>query len=175
LLSLTELSSSNVHCVVAILVFMAPKKRNLNPSGLGRAIINQKFKDAKYARDNHLYTTDLDTTKLKSVTHQNDLDEFLNTAQLAGTEFTAEKHNITIVQSPSAGASSAHNPFLLTDMEEKQALEKHKEHKSRLLVPRRPGWTKGMTTAQLDRQERDAFLDWRRGLAQLVPCPLQII
>ena len=27
-----------------------------------------------------------------------------------------------------------------------------------------------MTTAQLDRQEKDAFLEWRRGLAEYVPC-----
>lgn len=32
-------------------------------------------------------------------------------------------------------------------------------------MPRRPDWKKGMTTAQLDRQEKDAFLEWRRGLA----------
>jgi large subunit GTPase 1 len=31
----------------------------------------------------------------------------------------------------------------------------------------RPPWTKDMTPVQLDRQERDAFLDWRRGLADL--------
>lgn len=29
------------------------------------------------------------TNRLKSVTQERDLDEFLNTAQLAGTEFTA--------------------------------------------------------------------------------------
>lgn len=34
-------------------------------------------------------------------------------------------------------------------------------------VPRRPPWTKSLTPAQLDRQERDAFLDWRRSLAIL--------
>jgi hypothetical protein len=36
------------------------------------------------------YTTDLDSsTRLKSVTQEGDLDEFLNTAQLAGADFTA--------------------------------------------------------------------------------------
>lgn len=36
------------------------------------------------------YTTDLDSTsRLKSVTQERDLDEFLNTAQLAETDFTA--------------------------------------------------------------------------------------
>jgi hypothetical protein len=36
------------------------------------------------------YTTDIDSTsRLKSVTQERDLDAFLNSAQLAGTEFTA--------------------------------------------------------------------------------------
>jgi hypothetical protein len=36
------------------------------------------------------YVTDADSTsRLKSVTQEGDLDEFLNTAQLAGTDFTA--------------------------------------------------------------------------------------
>ncbi|KAI5124166.1 hypothetical protein M0805_000974 [Coniferiporia weirii] len=145
-----------------------PKKRNLNPTGLGRAIINQKSKDARQTHESNLYTTDGDSSsKLHSVTQEKDLDEFLNTAQLAATDFTAERHNITIIQSPSANASSAHNPFLLSDQEEKQVLEKHSQNRTRLRVPRRPSWTRGMAHAQLERQERDAFLEWRRDLAQL--------
>ena len=36
------------------------------------------------------YQVDLDSSsRLKSVTQEKDLDEFLSTAQLAGTEFTA--------------------------------------------------------------------------------------
>jgi large subunit GTPase 1 len=118
---------------------------------------------------------------LKSVTQERDLDEFLNTAQLAGTEFTAgaqylfylaitscrklERRNVKIIQSP---AGSTHNPHLLTDQEEQSTLKKHQQNKERLRVPRRPPWTKSITTAQLDRQEKDEFLEWRRGLAQYV-------
>ena len=67
-----------------------------------------------------------------------------------------------------APAGSKHNPNLLTDEEEKNTLKRHQENKQRLRVPRRPPWTKSMTTAQLDRQEKDAFLEWRRGLAESV-------
>jgi len=39
------------------------------------------------------YVSDLDASnRLKSVTQERDLDEFLSTAQLAGTEFTAGMH-----------------------------------------------------------------------------------
>ncbi|KAF8137485.1 hypothetical protein EV363DRAFT_1318116 [Boletus edulis] len=142
---------------------MPPRQKNQNLSGLGRAIINRKVKDAREMQESGLYTADLDSTsRLKSVTQERDLDEFLNTAQLAGTEFTAERRNIKIVQS-----TSTQNPYLLTEAEEQSTLRKHQANKQRLRVPRRPPWTKNITNAQLDRQEKDAFLEWRRGLAQL--------
>ncbi|GJJ09874.1 hypothetical protein Clacol_004098 [Clathrus columnatus] len=145
---------------------MPPKPKN--PHGLGRAIINKQAKDARQHKGSDMYTTDLDSAdRLRSVTQERDLDEFLNTAQLAATDFAAEKQNIKIIQSPALAVSSAHNPFLLTAQEEKEALKRHRENRDKLRVPRRPPWTRGMTTAQLERQERDAFLDWRRSLAQL--------
>ncbi|KAF5385140.1 hypothetical protein D9615_001368 [Tricholomella constricta] len=144
---------------------MAPKPKNPNPSGLGRAIINRKIKDARKQQESNLYASDLDSSsRLKSVTQERDLDEFLNTAQLAGTEFTAERRNVKIIQQ---SANASQNPYLLTEQEEKSTLKKHFENKQRLRVPRRPPWTKSMTTAELDKQEKTAFLDWRRGLAQL--------
>ncbi|KAI1789785.1 P-loop containing nucleoside triphosphate hydrolase protein [Ganoderma leucocontextum] len=143
---------------------MPPKGRNPNPSGLGRAIINKKAKDARIAHETGIYTTDPESTRLQSITQERDLDEFLNTATLAGVDFTAERRNVKII----AAAASAHqNPFLLSEEEERTTLRKQSENKQRLRVPRRPPWTKDMTTAQLDRQEKDAFLDWRRGLAEL--------
>ncbi|KAJ6519644.1 hypothetical protein C8R45DRAFT_952209 [Mycena sanguinolenta] len=142
-----------------------PPKRDNNPSGLGRAIINKKAKDAKRMQESGLYVTDADTTsRLKSVTQEGDLDEFLNTAQLAGTDFTAERRNVKIIQQ---SAGSSQNPYLLSEQEEKTTLKKHQENKKRLRVPRRPEWTKNMTPAELDKQEKTAFLDWRRGLASL--------
>ncbi|CAE6503789.1 unnamed protein product [Rhizoctonia solani] len=143
-----------------------PPKNNRNQVGLGRAIINRKVKDARTAReDTDKYTTDLDTG-LQSITQERNLDEFLNTAQLAGTEFTAERQNITIIQSPSV-TSVGHNPYLLSSQEEKATLQRHAQNKDRLRVPRRPSWTRDLTTSQLERQEREAFLEWRRSIAQL--------
>ncbi|KAK7064371.1 p-loop containing nucleoside triphosphate hydrolase protein [Favolaschia claudopus] len=142
-----------------------PPRRDPNPSGLGRAIINKKAKDAKKMQESGLYVTDIDpTSRLKSVTQEADLDEFLNTAQLAGTDFTAERRNLKIIQQ---SAGSHQNPYLLTEQEEISTLKKHQENKKRLRVPRRPAWTKSMTPAELEKREKAAFLDWRRGLASL--------
>jgi large subunit GTPase 1 len=76
----------------------------------------------------------------------------------------AERRNIKIVQSGPTGSNA--NPYLLSEQEEQSTIKKHQENKERLRVPRRPPWTRDMKAAQLERQEKDAFLEWRRGLAQ---------
>ena len=100
--------------------------------------------------------------KMRSVTEQGALDEFLATAELAGTDFTAEKmNNVKIIH------TDQRNPYLLSAAEERDVLGKQKEHKGRLTVPRRPHWDASTTPEELDRLERDGFLEWRKGLAEL--------
>src|ERR1700712_2071854 len=99
---------------------------------------------------------------MRSVTEQAALDEFLSTAELAGTDFTAEKmNNVKIIH------TDQKNPYLLSAAEERAAVGKQKEHRGRLTVPRRPKWDSTTTPEELDRMERDALLSWRRGLAEL--------
>jgi large subunit GTPase 1 len=99
---------------------------------------------------------------MRSVTEQAALDEFLSTAELAGTDFTAEKmNNVKIIH------TDQKNPYLLSAAEERAAVGKQKAHKDRLTVPRRPQWTSTTTPEELDRMERDSLLEWRRGLAEL--------
>ncbi|AEO63421.1 5b6f17a5-ff13-46cb-b72e-b2c38699836f [Thermothielavioides terrestris] len=100
--------------------------------------------------------------KMRSVTEQGALDEFLATAELAGTDFTAEKmNNVKIIH------TDQRNPYLLSAAEERAVLGKQREHKARLTVPRRPHWDASTTPEELDRLERDSFLEWRKGLAEL--------
>lgn len=63
-------------------------KAKKDASGLGRAIINRRVKEHKRLYEEALHTTDL-PSGLQSITQENDLDEFLNTAQLAETDFAA--------------------------------------------------------------------------------------
>ncbi len=100
---------------------------------------------------------------MRSVTEQAALDEFLSTAELAGTDFTAEKlNNVKIIH------RDQKNPYLLSAAEERVAVKKHAAHKKRLSVPRRPQWDKHTTPRELDERERASLLDWRRGLAELM-------
>jgi large subunit GTPase 1 len=77
--------------------------------------------------------------------------------------FFSERRNVKIINTPTI---PTHNPYLLTEEEEQVTLKKQAENRERLRVPRRPPWTKNLSTAQLDRQEKDGFLEWRRGLAE---------
>ncbi|KAG0042210.1 hypothetical protein BGZ83_000772 [Gryganskiella cystojenkinii] len=135
--------------------------------GLGQAIIKARFKGRSRPRDGdeRLHSAEVDDgaswTRLQSVTQEGDLESFLSTAELAGTEFTAEKLNIKVI------SNQYENPFMLSADKEKETLQKHKEFKSELTVPRRPHWDENTTGPELQRMERTSFLDWRRDLATL--------
>lgn len=129
--------------------------------------MNRRAKAAQIAADPSLHTSEI-AAGLSSVTQENDLNEFLSTAQLADTDFSAERQNIkVVVTDPALSAQAGHNPYLLTPQEEREIRQKQRDNVARLQVPRRPQWTRDMSRVQLERQERDAFLEWRRGLADL--------
>ncbi|KAK5272788.1 hypothetical protein LTR96_002419 [Exophiala xenobiotica] len=155
--------------------------KSKNTVGLGNSLMNDRFgkgkgSDRKKVSAQGVLRTDHTTgqtyvtnaakeaswVKMRSVTEQGALDEFLSTAELAGTDFTAEKmSNVKIIH------SDQKNPYLLSAAEERGARRKHAQNKARLSVPRRPKWDETTTPRQLDEQERASLLDWRRGLAEL--------
>ena len=99
---------------------------------------------------------------MRSVTEQGALDEFLNTAELAGVDFTAEKmNNVKIIH------SDQRNPYLLSATEERSKLRKQAKNRDRLTVPRRPPWDEHTTHVDLDQREKATFVEWRRGLAEM--------
>ena len=154
-----------------------PKSKNT--VGLGQSLINDRFrgKNSNLLRgsaqgiertgaNGERYVTNSKKEdswmKMRSVTEQAALDEFLSTAELAGTDFTAEKmSNVKIIHTDQS------NPYLLSKAEEKEKLAKHEKNRQRLTVPRRPQWGESTTPKELDEMERENLLQWRRGLAEL--------
>ncbi|KAI1966078.1 hypothetical protein LOZ58_000980 [Ophidiomyces ophidiicola] len=157
-----------------------PKSKNA--VGLGNSLMNDRFgkgkaSDRKKVSYNaaaiqrtgpggETYITnpseEASWVKMRSITEQAALDEFLSTAELAGTDFTAEKmNNVKIIH------TDQKNPYLLSAADERSAVSKHRQNKNRLTVPRRPKWNSKTTPRQLDTMERENFLEWRRGLAEL--------
>lgn len=142
-----------------------------NKSNLGRALIKDRFGHNSNSRkkvnnDSMLHTTEVQDgydwgrLNLQSVTEESSFQEFLRTAELAGTEFQAEKLNIAFVNPKS-------NVGLLSKTEEKLLEKKHFDKKDLLKIPRRPKWDQNTTAEDLQRAESEAFLDWRRNIALL--------
>jgi large subunit GTPase 1 len=148
--------------------------------GLGNSLMNDRFGKGKghdMRRGNAIQRTgtggetyvtneqkEASWVKMRSITEQAALDEFLSTAELAGTDFTAEKMSSVKVLSADRAQK---NPYLLSKAEERATVRKHAAHRKRLTVPRRPKWDKTTTRQELDESERASLLEWRRGLAEL--------
>ncbi|KAM5165564.1 large subunit GTPase 1 homolog [Mantella aurantiaca] len=136
--------------------------------GLGRALIRDRAQSHKGHRvqDSWLHTSELNDgydwgrLNLQSVTEQSSLDDFLATAELAGTEFVAEKLNIKFV--PAEARTG-----LLTSEESSRIDKLHEENKQFLCIPRRPHWDENTSAEDLQQAERENFLKWRRQLAIL--------
>ncbi|KAI5644112.1 50S ribosome-binding GTPase domain-containing protein [Phthorimaea operculella] len=137
---------------------MGKKDKN----ALGRALIKDRFsknRHRKHVEDNTmLHTTEVNDgydwgrLNLQSVTAESSLQEFLNTAELAQREFTAEKMNYKYVTSVPV---------------EVEAVTSQPNFDEPLTVPRRPPWHPGINAEEQINREREAFLEWRRHLNEL--------
>uniref|UniRef100_A0A4W5NAJ2 Large subunit GTPase 1 homolog n=1 Tax=Hucho hucho TaxID=62062 RepID=A0A4W5NAJ2_9TELE len=136
--------------------------------GLGRSLIKERLNAGRGNKrgDTWLHTSELNDgydwgrLNLQSVTEQSSMDDFLATAEMAGTEFVAEKLNIKFVAAEARAG-------LLTAEETAKLKKLHEENKQLLRIPRRPHWDEGTSTEVLQQTERDSFLVWRRELAEL--------
>jgi len=124
-----------------------PKSKN--QVGLGNSLMNDRFGKGKKSNmhrggtapskggikrvdmDGNEYIVNEnqadDWVKMRSITEQGALDEFLSTAELAGTDFTAEKmNNVKIIH------RDQKNPYLLSAAEESVVSKKQNSKRARL-------------------------------------------
>ncbi|KAG4129730.1 hypothetical protein ERO13_D09G099766v2 [Gossypium hirsutum] len=101
---------------------------------------------------------------LESVTEVSNIDAVIEQAEEADQLFSI--HHPTPNPLINLDVSSS-----ISDMtpEERREQQKKEEalHASSLRVPRRPPWTAAMSVEELDANEKQAFLVWRRSLARL--------
>jgi len=134
---------------------------------LGRAMIKSRLTRKHGQHTSWIHTSELNDgsdwnrINLNSVTEQNSLDEFLTTAELAGTDFEAERLNVNFVSRANVG--------VLTKEEKQIIKEAQDKHRTLLRIPRRPLWKENsdLDTDEFQIKEREAFLEWRRKLADL--------
>ncbi len=128
------------------------KAADVRGSNLGRAIIRQQFPAAaSAAAAEEALETERGKHKLRSVTQCDDLEELMSRAVLAGTDFTSRHGEIVVVGSEAK-----------SEVERTRAPEGFS-----VPIPRRPAWTAGQAAAELERNEKASFLEWRRGMADL--------
>lgn len=142
-------------------------KRKTQAASMGKTIIRDRFRGKKdHAKGSYLHTTDLNDgydwgrLNLRSVTEQSNLEEFLMTAELANTEFVAEKLNVQIV-------TPQQRTGLLSSSELDEVKAVQEKHKELLCIPRRPAWDESTTPDELDRAERESFVEWLHQLSRL--------
>ncbi|XP_019110539.2 large subunit GTPase 1 homolog [Larimichthys crocea] len=144
------------------------KKKTGGGAGLGRALMKERLQAGRGNKkgDSWLHTSELNDgydwgrLNLQSVTEQSSMEDFLATAELAGTEFVAEKLNIKFVPAEARAG-------LITAEERSRLAKLHEENKHFLRIPRRPHWDESTSPDALQQAEKDSFLEWRRELAQL--------
>ncbi|KAM6063083.1 large subunit GTPase 1 homolog isoform 2-T2 [Chlamydotis macqueenii] len=135
------------------------KKRG---AGLGRCLQRQRGLERR-GTSSWLHASEVAGERgpeLRSAPEQSPLEEFLATAELAGTRFVAERLNIQIVSAQSRTG-------LLTAQEAQRVQQLHEENRQFLRIPRRPRWDRTTSPEDLKQAERESFLEWRRQLAHL--------
>uniref|UniRef100_A0A0K0G0B0 Large subunit GTPase 1 homolog n=1 Tax=Strongyloides venezuelensis TaxID=75913 RepID=A0A0K0G0B0_STRVS len=95
-----------------------------------------------------------------SKTHENSLDEFMASANLAGREFAADRSQVKILSLAETSVVVMNKRFTVTEAQ-------RKELESNLPIPRRPYKVKWESKDELIKAENQAFLDWRRKLADI--------
>eukprot|EP00944_MAST-04C_sp_MAST-4C-sp1_P002634 g2634.t1 len=101
-----------------------------------------------------------------SITELNSLDDFIAQAKLANRKFQTER-TATIIARGDGDVYADDVENEEEDIHKLSSTVKQLVTFEDLGIPRRPPWTKDMTSEQLDVQERKAFIDWRRGIAEL--------
>lgn len=133
-------------------------------TGLGRALVKHHNQMIQQSKEKGRFYTALHKKVLESVTEVSDIDAVIEQAEDADRLFSLQHPtpNLLIDLDPSSSSS---------DMTPEQRREQQKQeeelHASSLRVPRRPPWNAGMSVEELDANERQAFLIWRRSLASL--------
>jgi large subunit GTPase 1 len=94
-----------------------------------------------------------------SIIDEGDLASLMRVAALSNRDFTADKQNTRVIYD-----EVKLGPQVVEDQSAKAALP---EHLAKLPIPRRPPWNKAMTRQQVDDNEKEAFLTWRRGFVEL--------
>lgn len=102
---------------------------------------------------------------MTSVLEANDLDDFIASVMMSERVFQSHKES-TVVVGPDGVEMTLDEDGGMRVAEghlDGEGADFDFEHMG---VPRRPAWNSEMTAEELDALEKEAFLEWRRGIAR---------
>jgi len=140
--------------------------RGKKKGGLGAALVNGQRRARQEHRDSSreaemiasLGFESVGATK-KSVTETNDLETFLSDALLAEKNFASQRGAQVIDLNARESTLSVVQPRPSISV---AALSDF----NTLPIPRRPRWTRDTSVEELNRLEKESFLNWRRAIAE---------
>nr|VDD55594.1 unnamed protein product [Brassica oleracea] len=134
---------------------------------LGRSLVKHHNHMIQESKDKGKYYKNLQKKVLESVTEVSDIDAILEQAEEAERLFTINHSNTTPLPI-NVDTQSSSSTIAAEEWREQQKIEEAL-HASSLQVPRRhvPPWTPEMSVEELDANEKQAFLNWRRMLVRL--------
>ncbi|KAL0650989.1 hypothetical protein Bca4012_093680 [Brassica carinata] len=135
---------------------------------LGRSLVKHHNHMIQESKDKGKYYKNLQKKVLESVTEVSDIDAILEQAEEAERLFTINHSNTTPLPI-NVDTQSSSSTIAAEEWREQQKIEEAL-HASSLQVPRRhvPPWTPEMSVEELDANEKQAFLNWRRMLIVMV-------
>ncbi|WZZ11456.1 hypothetical protein YC2023_097377 [Brassica napus] len=133
---------------------------------LGRSLVKHHNHMIQESKDKGKYYKNLQKKVLESVTEVSDIDAILEQAEEAERLFTINHSNTTPLPI-NVDTQSSSSTIAAEEWREQQKIEEAL-HASSLQVPRRPPWTPEMSVEELDANEKQAFLNWRRMLVRLI-------
>jgi large subunit GTPase 1 len=99
-----------------------------------------------------------------SVLQMNDLDDFLVQAEMANRDFVSERERFVVLD-PTTQAQEYEEKFKTISWDDQRQQDPEFAFQE-LSVPRRPAWDVDTTPEELDRREKETFLEWRRAIAE---------
>ncbi|XP_039014253.1 GTPase LSG1-2-like [Hibiscus syriacus] len=133
-------------------------------SGLGRALVKHHNSMIQQTKEKGRFYKSQNKKVLESVTEVSNIDAVIEQAEEADQLFSIQHPTPNLLINLDASSS-------ISEMtpEERREQQKKEEalHASSLRVPRRPPWNAAMSVEELDANEKQAFLVWRRSLARL--------
>lgn len=101
-----------------------------------------------------------------SVLQLNDLDDFLIQAEMANRDFVSEKERFVVLDSTTQAQEYEEQRVQSISWDDQPQKQATAFAFQELSVPRRPAWDETTTAEELDTREKEAFLEWRRAIAQ---------